>query len=73
MPCLGLSVNARVCLCLRRLVLDARVVNIPRASDPLCAACILLATRIFQEPSPCVVCCRRPREQKTLKPNKSHL
>ena len=29
MPCLGLSVNARVCLCLRRLLLDARVVDIP--------------------------------------------
>jgi hypothetical protein len=55
------------------LLLDSRVVDVTMASNPICAACILLETLIFQELYPCAVCCRHPREQKTLKPNKSLL
>ena len=53
-----------------RLLLDSRVVDVTMASNPIGAACILLETLIVQELYPCVVCCRHPREQKTLQPNK---
>jgi len=53
------------------LLLDSRVVDVTMSYNPICASCILLETLIFQEPYTCVVCFRRPREQKTLKPNTS--